>query len=96
MHRFILPHVVGIFKTEKSMMEAYEKTRWPKETIEIESQPFSSPERAVGAIQVRHPDFVRGRMNDFKMATIKGNSQKWHLRDGPLALWVVLAVSLLI
>jgi hypothetical protein len=51
--------MVEIFKTEESMMEAYEKTRRPGETIEIESQPFSSPERAVGAIQVRHPDFVR-------------------------------------
>jgi hypothetical protein len=83
--------MVGIFKTEESMMRAYEKTRRPGENIEIESQKFSTPERAVGAIQVRHPDFVWGRMNDFKMATIKGTSQEWYLRDGPMKLWVVLA-----
>jgi hypothetical protein len=65
--------VVGIFKTKESMKRAYERIRRPGENIKTESQAFSTPERAVGAIQVRHPDFVRGRMNDFKMATIKGN-----------------------
>ena len=63
--------MVGIFKTEESMMRAYEKTRRPGENIKIESHAFSTPERAVGAIQVRHPDFIRGRMTDFKMTTIK-------------------------
>ena len=65
------------------------KTRRLGENIKIESQTFSTPERAVGAIQGRHPDFVQGRMNDFKMATITGSSEEWYLRDGTMKLWLV-------
>jgi hypothetical protein len=55
------------------LKRAYEKTRRPGENIKVEPQALSTPERAAGAIQGRHPDFVLGRMNDFKMATIKGS-----------------------
>jgi hypothetical protein len=88
--------MVGIFKTEEMLKRAYEKTRRPGENIKIESQTFSTPERAVGTIQGRHPDFVQGRMNDFKMATIKGSSEEWYLRDGTMKLWLVLAMAFLI
>jgi hypothetical protein len=80
--------IIGIFKTKEDLDKACEKTSRPGENLKVESQSISTSERAVGAIQVRHPDFVRGRMNDFKMATIKGISQEWYLRDGPIKVSV--------
>jgi hypothetical protein len=35
-------------------------------------------------------------MNDLKMATIKGSSEKWYLRDGTMKIWLVLATAFLI
>jgi hypothetical protein len=45
--------MVGIFKTEEKLKEAYERISRPGETLKVESQSFSTSERAIGAIQAR-------------------------------------------
>ena len=63
--------MIGVFKSERALEKAFEKTKRPGERTEVESQIFDSPERAVGALLGRHPDFVMNGMNDFTMAKIK-------------------------
>ena len=50
--------MIGVFKSEQTMDKAFERTKRPGEETEIESQRFHTPERAMGAIQGKYPDFV--------------------------------------
>ena len=45
--------MIGVFKSNKHLERAFEKIKRPGERIEVESQIFDTPERAVGAIQGR-------------------------------------------
>ena len=56
---------------------------------------FDTPERAVGAIQGRYPDFVMNGMNDFTMAKIKDPPKRWFLKDGPMSVTAILVMALL-
>ena len=88
--------MVGMFETEEKLKEAHARISRPGETLKVESQSFSTTERAIGAIQARYPEFVQRELNDYKMATIKGTTRKWHLNDGLYMMWIVLAAALLI
>ena len=63
--------MIGVFDTKKRMDEAFKRTQRPGETVKIESQVFDNVDRAVGALQGRHPKFVMEGLNNFQMAEMK-------------------------
>ena len=88
--------MIGVFKSNRHLEKAFEKIKRPGERIEVESQIFDTPERAVGAIQGRHPDFVMNGMNEFKMARIKESPTRWLSKDALMGAGAILVMAFLI
>ena len=79
--------MVGVFRSNEELEEAFRRTKRPGESVKIESQEFGSTELAVGALMGRHPDFIMTGMIEFTMAKVKDPPAGWELPNLEFLLW---------
>jgi len=88
--------MIGVFDTKERMDKAFKRTQRPGETVKIESQVFDNVDRAVGALQGRHPKFVMEGLNNFQMAEMKTTPSTWAIPEGALLLGGLILVALMV